>query len=289
MAASGLVIAPPAALALGVALLAWAWWGQPPAPAELAAVPAVVAPAAPPVQSKADPRPRPVAQQPASVPKARLTDLLVAPEAGLRASVQTALAARADGGRLYARALARRCHALASLAPPEQPPDGNDARHQRAVARRAALAAGCSQFANGEWLALVNITPEEATAGDPLLAIQQSDLDDVALLQAVSARPDPLLIEELGERLLLRRIEGEPHLFFDGQRLDDDTGRAALRLLPCHFGLACDERDPEVWLSCLRGEGCAASRAEQATPEAQALALRVAAALRDRELQRFLP
>ena len=161
------------------------------------------------------------------------------------------------------------------------------------MARRAALAAGCSQFANGEWLALVNITPDEAIAGDPLLAIQQSDLDDAALLQAVFARPDPLLLEELGERLLLRRIDGEAHLFFDARRFDgeDDraTAQAALRLLPCHFGLACDERDPEVWLSCLRGDGCAGSRAAQSAPAAQALALRIAAALHARELGRFLP
>ena len=65
--------------------------------------------------------------------------------------------------------------------------------------------------------------------------------------------------------------------------------RIELQALQIRIRAARDERDPEVWLSCLRGEGCAASRAEQATLEAQALALRVAAALRDRELQRFLP
>jgi len=293
MAASGLVIAPPAVLALGVALLAWAWWGQTPAEAEMAPPPAVTAPVAKHVQTQAEPRTQPVARPPVTAAQVRLTDLLAAPEISLRASVQTALAARGEGGRLYARALARRCDALASLPPPEQPPDVNDARQQRAVARRSALTAGCSQFANGEWLALVNIAPDEAPAGDPLLAIQQSDLDDAALLNAVFTHPDPLLLDELGERLLRRRINGEPRLFFDGQRFDDEAGRAtaqaALRLLPCRFGLACDDRDPEVWLTCLRGGGCASSRAEQATPAAQALADRVAAALRARELQRFLP
>ena len=221
-----------------------------------------------------------------------LVGLLSAPEAGLRASVLAALSQPAQGGRLYARALAKRCADLAGLQL-NAAPDANDAHHQRAVTRQAALTAGCSQFANGEWLALVNVAPDEATATDPLLAIQQSDLDDAALLNAVIARPDPLLLDEIGDRLLLRRIDGEARLFFDGQRFDDEadreTAHAALRLLPCHFGLACDERDPEVWLSCLHGDGCVASRLERGPPEAQALASRLAAALRSRELKRFLP
>ena len=221
-----------------------------------------------------------------------LPGLLTAPEADLRATLQAALAAPAQGGRLYARALARRCANLAGLQAAESP-DLNNARHQRAMTRQAALSAGCGQFANAEWLALVNISPDEPVVSDPLLAVQQSDFDDAALLHAVFARPDPLLIDELGERLLLRRIAGQPTLYFDGQRFDDDTSRAtaqaALRLLPCQFGLACDERDPEVWLACLRGDGCAASRAEQETPAARALAVRLAAALRSRELGRFLP
>jgi hypothetical protein len=293
VAASSLVIAPPAALALGVALVAWAWWGQP-ADADMrrpAAAVSAVALAPPPARAEAaTPSRAPVAR--AAKPAVDLPGLLTAPEANLRATLQAALAARADGGRLYARALARRCATLAGLQAANTP-DINDARHQRAVARQAALSAGCGQFANAEWLALVNIATDEPAAGDPLLAVQQSDLDDAALLTAVFARPDPLLLDELGERLLLRRIDGQLTLYFDGQRFDDDTARAtaqaALRLLPCHLGLACDERDPEVWLACLRGDGCVASRAEQETPAAQALAERLAAALRSRDLGRFLP
>lgn len=286
-------MAPRVALALGVALLAWAWWTEPvadvaaaphaaqaladpqtalPAPAHTSATPAVPA--------------RPAPQE------ADLPALLTAPETQLRATLHAALAARAQGGRFYARALARRCADLAGL-PPDAAPDRNNARHQRAIARQAALSAGCSQFAGPEWLALVNIGADEAGGGDPLLAVQQSDVDDAALLQAVFAHPDPLLLDELGERLLLRRIAGQPLLYFDGQRFDDDAGRAtaqaALRLLPCEFGLACDERDPAVWLACLRGDGCAASRADGVQAEARALAARLAAALRGRDLGRFLP
>jgi hypothetical protein len=292
MAASGLVIAPPAALALGVALLAWAWWGEPAADAE--------APVRPPATEVAAVAPTPL---PAPVPRATpvhpatpaalpLAQLLSAPEASLRASVQAALARPAEGGRLYARALARRCAALAGLPTPEPPPDVNDARHQRAVARQAALSAGCGQFAPAEWLALVNIAPDDGR-GDPLLALQQSDLDDAPLLQAVMARPDALLLDELGERLLLRRIGGEPVLYFDGQRFDGEDSsalaQAALRLLPCEFGLACDEGDPEVWLACLRGDGCSASRVEREPAAAAALARRIAHALRAGDAEPFLP
>lgn len=287
------MIAPAAALVLGVALVGWAGFGAPEAETPHVAAPTVTAVD---VQALALPPPVPApapggAPRPAAAPDA-LTRLLAAPEADLRATLHAALAARARGGRLYARALAHRCADLAGL-PPVAPADANDPRHQRASARRAALAAGCSQFAPAEWLALVNISADQATADDPLLAVQQSDLDDAALLRAVFDRPDALLLEELGARLLLRRIDGEPTLYFDGQRFDAEPDRAtalaALRLLPCHFGLACDERDPDVWLACLRGDGCAGSRAEQVPAAAAPLAARLADAVRGRELGRFLP
>jgi hypothetical protein len=298
MATSGLVITAPAALALGAALAGWAWWSAPaadavaprPAAALSAPAPAAALREGPPPVSQPAARTASLGAAPGVAMS--LAGLLAAPEADLRASLHAALALRAEGGRLYARALARRCAALAGLPPPSQPPDLNDTHHQRALARQAALAAGCSQFANAEWLALVNVAADERV-DDPLLAVQQSDLDGTALLQAVFARPDALLIEELGERLLLRRVAGEPVLYFDGQRFDAEadraTAQAALRLLPCHFGLACDERDPEVWMACLRGDGCTDSRAGQEPAAAQPLAARLAQALRGRDLGRFLP
>jgi hypothetical protein len=297
MAASRLVNACGAAVLLGAALAAWGWWGRPPAhavpprPAAVAAPsPARPAPARLP-EPRPAPRDMPAAHAPATGGPTGLATLLAAPEHQLRASLLAALAQREQGGRLYARVLARRCADLAGL-PLAGQPDVNDTRHQRAVARQAALATGCAQFGNAEWLGFVNVAADES-ANDPLLAVQQSDLDDGALLQAVFARPDALLLDELGERLLRRHIGGEAVLYFDGQRFDTEADLAlaqgALRLLPCQFGLACDERDPEVWLACLRGDGCAGSRAEQQPAAAQALAARLAAALRGRELGRFLP
>lgn len=300
MGALGVVGALAALGTLAVTLQFHAGWG-------LTAEPARAAPAT--AQGPAAPGPTPTSQGHGQAPTLALlppgpttapapaaaatglSALLTAPEAGLRGTLQKAMAAPEHGGRLYARALARRCADLAAL-PTGDTADLNAPQHQRALARQAALATGCGQLANTEQLALVNVAADD-TARDPLLAVQQSDLADAALLQAVRQRPDPLLLDELGERLLERRIHGLPVLYFDGQRYDDEAAQAsvqaALRLLPCHFGLPCDERDPQVWLACLRGEGCADSRQALASPAAQALAVRLATALRAGDLARFLP
>ncbi len=219
----------------------------------------------------AEPMPRPTArpvsaQRPLPGPQP-LAPLLDAPATELRATLQQALARRAEGGRLYARALSRRCAALGTLA--EAPPtDVNDAHRQAAQRQWQMLATGCGQMLTPEWLALASVPADEPGPDDPLLRrLEQGDAapDWPA---AVLARPDPLLLEELGLRLLAR--QGESYVF-DGERFDTDDSRrlieAALHLLPCDFGLACDGRDPEVWLACLRGEACHGSRAEQVWAE----------------------
>ena len=90
----------------------------------------------------------------------------------------------------------------------------------------------------------------------------------------------------------LHTVYGEVAAFATGATLIDSNFESVIHHTPFtagEFGLACDERDPAVWLACLRGDGCAASRAELAPPAAQALAQRLAVALRARDLQRFLP
>lgn len=179
---------------------------------------------------------------------------------------------------MYARALVRPCAALAALdAPPvaEGPPpsttraDVNDPVRQRAQARRQVWEAGCAQLPTEEWVALMNVGRGEGGVADPLLALADGAAADgpggrKARLAAVMAKPDGLLLDELGPRLLRPDAGG---LWFDGKvYASDDEQRvlnAALRLLPCEFGMTCDEQDPAVWMACLQGDGCYMSRQAQ--------------------------
>ena len=249
--------------------------------------------------------PRPLAPPPmTAAPPAALADLLVAPATHLRASLHSAMAQTGQGGRLYARSLARQCAELERLLAPPLPgapgpapaaePDFNQPSYQRALARQTALATGCGQLLTQEWLALASVPAHDDTPSDPLLGLLEST-DDAARLAATLARPDPLLLDELGARLL----GGQP---FDGETFqDDEAGRrldAALYLLPCDFGLVCDERDPSVWMACLRGEGCHSDRAAQVMAQLaggdgvryaaiEALRARLREAIQSREVARF--
>lgn len=301
MAAGRLVTATRAAGA-GLALLALAAWWQPglPTPEPASATPPLLAAgvaAGPPAWAPAEVvRDGARGGEPA-VAWPDLPALLAAPAQSLRATLQAALRERASGGRLYARALARQCAALRTWPEPATSLDLNDPRAQRALAQRTALATGCDQMLAGEWLALASVPADEPGVTDPLLQTLESEASP-ARLAALLARPDPLLMEELGSRLL-----GDSPVF-DGQRFDGAGERslleAALRLLPCDFGLVCDERDPGVWQACLRGEGCHGSRTEQVMAEEAAgdparvaaiaaLRSRLRDAVRARAVERFLP
>lgn len=295
----------PRAAGLGVLLAALAALVLPRPPAQEAAPPAT-SPAAPPAAAAVG-RPTPLlpavapaqarrdARPPVAAPD--LTSLLAAPAQSLRATLQAALRERASGGRLYARALARQCAALRALPEPLPALDLNDPHTQRALAQRSALATGCGQMLPDEWLALASVPADERGAPDPLLQTLERDASPERLA-ALLARPDPLLLDEFGARLLGERPS------VDGQRFDGDGERgvleAALRLLPCDFGLVCDERDPGVWQACLRGDGCHGSRTEQVMAEAApgdparaaaitALRWRLREAIQARAAERLLP
>lgn len=237
-----------------------------------------------------------------AVVRPKLPALLAAPPQALRASVQAALDDRASGGRLYARALARRCTALQALEAQEAasgdgavPLDANAPAVQKAWAEREAWEAGCAQLLRDEQLALASVPPGEGGAPDPLLDVLESE-PSRGRLAAVLARPDPLLLEELAGDLLGNSPRVGPRRF--ATEGDLEVLGAALRLLPCEFGLVCDGRDPAVWLACLRGEGCFDSRAEQVLAglgdparAADAMALRdsIREAIRSRAIDRLLP
>ncbi|MFN4116600.1 MAG: hypothetical protein ACK4F7_08905 [Inhella sp.] len=199
--------------------------------------------------------------EPAATP---LLDMLKAPPSQLRASIDRAMRMRESGGRLYARALARRCAELDARANPGPEFDQ--------------LRSGCDQVLVSEWLALVNIAADEAGPADPLLQLLERHEAAPAQLAALLARPDPLLLDELGPRLLWQR-DGD--YYFDGQFYRDDAGRAlveaALRLLPCDLGLPC---------AADRG----AALPDSVDPVAlQSLRTRLLDAVQRRAVARFLP
>ena len=238
-----------------------------------------------------------------------LATLLRTPPAQWREGVQQALARPGEGGRLYARHLLRQCAAadlVAGLHAPEgddpgraSTPDASDPRAARATARMQQLRAACAQFTPAELAAGANVVSNAGADADPLLAlVGTSPADDRAQLRRVLARPDPLVLQELGPRLALHTASGQQAYWFDGQRVAPDIAEPALALLPCAFGLPCDESDPDVWMPCLQGIACATSRTElvlqqaaagDATRREQILALsrRMAQAVRAADVERF--
>jgi hypothetical protein len=248
--------------ALILCLLVLAWEGD--APQQEEAEPPPLVTAAPlalrPAKAQAEHEPRP-ASEPASAP---LLDLLKAPPSQLRASLDRAMRMRELGGRLYARALARRCAELDAQVNPGPEFDQ--------------LRSGCDQVLASEWLALVNIAADEPGPIDPLLQLLERHEAAPAQMAALLARPDPLLFDELGPRLLWQR-DGD--YYFDGRHYRDEADRelveAALRLLPCDLGLGCaSERE--------------AALRDTVDPTAlQALRTRLRDAVLGRAVARFLP
>ncbi len=237
--------------------------------------------------------------------------LLRAPLSELRSSLLTALRHRSEGGWLYARALARQCSALEMIAMRErlmpaafQPVnDVNQPGVQRAQAIRDQLSAGCSQLQPDELREAINVPPG---AVDPLIAVMDrparpGSAEARERLTAILARPDPLMLAELGPGLLAR--DGGS-LVFDGKRVDGDERQlleGAAILLPCSLGLVCDGQDVIVWGPCLTDGTCGASSREEAVmnslqagehPERRAAVLawveRLRAAVVARDVDRFL-
>ena len=237
--------------------------------------------------------------------------LLRAPLSELRTSLLTALRHRSEGGWLYARVLARQCSALEMvemrehLAPAAFQPaiDLNQPGAQRALTLRDQLMAGCSQLQPDELLEAMNVPPG---AADPLIAVMDQparpgSAEARERLAAILARPDPLMLAELGPNLLAR--DGEA-LVFDGRRIDGEERQlleGAALLLPCSLGLACDGQDEAVWGPCLVDGLCGTATREDAVmatvnagehPEHRAAVLawveRLRAAVVARDVDRFL-
>ena len=142
------------------------------------------------------------------------------------------------------------------------------------VGRYDRAAAACASFAPDE-LALATERQLFARAGregDSLnadwaaarRAVLSGDLAErrKALLHVLE-RVDPLLFATSMESLVNVQTAAEPHYWQEGQpvaAVDVGLYQAALAVLPCRFGLICDERSPEVLAACLSVGTCAPDR-----------------------------
>jgi len=180
----------------------------------------------------------------------------------------------AIGGTFYAHKMLSYCKvAMAGLTEPRERVvlQGRDSAMQ-AVRDR------CGDFVVSDFEADQSLSAEK---NDPLQNAGKSLHDARAVyaktkssgplqeaLDVVLAQRDPLLVDELGLRLVAytNPSTGKPAYFFGGRVYavgeSPDIGLAAY-LLPCELGLQCDESEPRAQLRCALGAGCEGGRAAE--------------------------
>jgi len=214
------------------------------------------------------------------------------------------------GGAFYAQRMLSYCSAGMSGVGGAQE-HGADQSQQRAV---EALKERCGDFVPSDYEMDKSLLTD---AKDPLFAAGRS-LQDARLdyskskstdalqkaLDVVLAQRDPLLMDELGARLVTytNPATGRPAYFFAGKihPLGDspDVG-LAVYLLPCELGLRCDASEPRAQLRCASGAGCEGGRAAEVQEmlrsrpdefaKVQLLAKEMAAAVTQGNSAAFLP
>lgn len=214
-----------------------------------------------------------------------------------------------QGGTFYAARMLSWCRAFPDLRAIWQetsprPSSDEQSNAREAMARRCA--GDLSQFPSSGELAAVQDDPLRAAESRLGLAWTRKPRDAMEFRQALSevlATGDPLLIDTLGLRLVVRanRETGRPEFRFAGRSYpltgDLDVG-LAMHLAPCELGLPCDmQEDPMMLLRCASGAGCDGSRTAEAArmsaadPErlarVQSLAHEIAAAIRNRDVSAF--
>lgn len=86
-------------------------------------------------------------------------------------------------------------------------------------------------------------------------------------LAAVLENGDPLLLSETLPQLLLQRTGGGLSFWIDGKQvpvIESGDFSTVLAVLPCKFGLICDERSVEVVQACLGSTECYSDRLQLA-------------------------
>jgi hypothetical protein len=166
----------------------------------------------------------------------------------------------------------------------------------------------CSQFTEEEFLKYSRNELLSGRTEDPLLLqtlslnAKLSKESRVESLLKIFSSSDPLVLAELGLRLLIITDQGKAALYFDGVYYPLNTPSplvAALYLVPCEFGMPCGHDDLMLALGCVEGGPCFASRLERARIEMsngdesqfeQAIRLRdaIVGAIRRRDVAQFV-
>lgn len=190
-----------------------------------------------------------------------------------------------SGGRYYASYVADYCQGLREgpvAAQIQAPAEGTEGDvYVKKIAAFDRIKAFCEKFTDEELAAFAAAKMAGQKTGDSLfaassrLAAASKARDSVArrtAIQEVLASQDPLLIDQLGPRLMVfPSATGGADFYFDGQRYpasSDPPVAAALYLLPCGLGLGCDALgDLPLTLQCATSSACYADRFEKARVE----------------------
>jgi len=220
-----------------------------------------------------------------SHPPARISaDLLHRYNTGLdmRAFVRHALQHPHQGGYFYAVKVLQQCRGI-SLAPPtdvsRRYSPGEDSRKVRQVTDAAErLRERCAGFdaedvaegrTRGLWQAgrmrdpLIRASVDFSEAFSRDLQPPFNTAARTQALHNILKTGDPLLFDDMNLRLALHVVDGKKGFMLGGEFHDlhseVDVG-AAIYLLPCATGLACDDREFDVLTRCGHGGDCDANR-----------------------------
>jgi len=233
----------------------------------------------------------------------------------MRAFVRYALQHPENGGYFYAVKVLQQCqesavgvradllHAYAA---------GNDAHRAGKVAAASdRLHRRCAEFdfddvaenrVRGLWKAgrdkdpLIQASVDYSNAFDADYKNPAESAARARALENILKLGDPLLLDDLNLRLALHADEGRKFFALGGRRFDlnsDTDVGAAIYLLPCAAGLACDETEFDMSARCAVGGSCVRSRFEHVEQSVENIpgayarilaaydAMRVAVAARD--------
>jgi hypothetical protein len=177
-----------------------------------------------------------------------------------------------DGGHFYASTLLTYCRGVANLTGllNGTEPSPEVAADPQRLAAAAVVRNRCGEFVESEYSGARDddLRRTGLASGDPLFkAVAGFRLEDTAsraeAIERILSTKDPVLINDLGPRLAIRRKDERMAVRFDGVDYfvrDHPQILHVFYLLPCGLGLHCNADEPETALRCAAAGDCFASR-----------------------------